>query len=84
MERGDEHGEISTCDFLDALEAAVVAHRRVYVELRAGGHFVDRPLDVLTEDGVDYGVFAGRGRIPVRDMHAVSDAGPETDLPRSP
>lgn len=78
MERG-ESGDIGTCDFIDALEAAVVAHRRVYVELEAGGHFVDRPLDVVTENGTDYGVFAARGRVSVEEMHAVSDAGPETD-----
>ena len=80
MERGD-HGDIGSCDFLDALEGAVVAHRRVYVELKAGGHFVDRPIDVVTENGADYGVFAARGRVAVGDMHAVSDAGPETDAP---
>lgn len=81
MERGDSNGDIGSCDFIDALEEAVVAHRRVYVELKAGGHFVDRPLDVVTEDGENYGLFAARGRIAVEDMHAVSDAGPETDVP---
>lgn len=79
MERGDERGEIGTCDFVDALEAAVVGRRRVYVELTAGGHFVDRPVDVVTENSADYCEFAGRGRIAVSEMHAVADAGPSPD-----
>ena len=77
MERGDEHGEIGSCDFIDALEEAVVGHRRVYVELEAGGHFVDDPIDVVTEGGVDFGVFKARGRVSVKEIHAVADAGPE-------
>lgn len=76
MERGDEHGN---CDFVDQLEAAVVARRRVYVELNAGGHFVDQIRDVVTENGVDFGVFVARGKVPVSEMHAVADAGPEHD-----
>ena len=79
MERGDEHGDIGTCDFIDQLEAAVLGRRRVYVELTAGGHFVDHIWDVVTENGADYGVFAARGRVAVSEMHAVADAGPEHD-----
>ena len=73
MLRGDD--DIGNCDFIDVLEAAVVRRETVHVETANDRRFVDRPLDVVTENGKDVAVFEREGRIPVDDLQAVSPSG---------
>lgn len=56
------------CDFLDVLEEAAHFKRPVQVELRNGERFQAAVLDVVTESGEDYAVFADRERVPVTQI----------------
>ena len=58
----------STCDVLDRLEEAVLRRSSVRVTLQDGRTFVDDVREVVTENGHDYGVFSGAGKIDVKQM----------------
>lgn len=73
MLRGDD--DIGNCDFIDVLEAAIVRRETVHVETREDRRFVDRPLDVVTENGANVAVFEREGRIAIDDLQALSPAG---------
>ncbi|MDY7225615.1 hypothetical protein [Hyalangium rubrum] len=70
--------ELGRCDFLDVLEEAVLRHRPVAVELRSGETFIDRVVDVVTEQGDDFAVFRSHDRVPVGEVLAVTRAEPST------
>lgn len=57
--------KIDHCDIIDILEESVTAHRAVNVATSDGDAFVDRVRDVVTENGRDFAVFEGHGRMPV-------------------
>jgi transcriptional antiterminator Rof (Rho-off) len=56
------------CDFLDVLEEAAHFKRPVQIELRDGQRFTASVQDVVTADGEDYVVFAGRDRVAVSQI----------------
>lgn len=64
--------DVGRCDFLDVLEEAVLRHRPVAVQLRAGDAFTDEVVDVVTEQGDDFAVFRSHARVPVGDILSVS------------
>ena len=62
---------LGRCDFIDVLEEAVLQRRRVAVQLRAGEHFRDQVVDVVTEAGDDFAVFRAHPRVAVGDIAAL-------------
>ncbi|HZI16109.1 MAG TPA: hypothetical protein VE153_37435 [Myxococcus sp.] len=64
--------DLGRCDFIDVLEEAVLWRRPVAVQLRAGETFIDRVVDVVTEQGDDFAVFGSHARVPVGDIQAVT------------
>ena len=63
---------LGRCDFIDVLEEAVLRRRPVAVQLREGDTFIDRLVDVVTEGGDDFAVFAFQGRVAVSEIVAVT------------
>lgn len=53
------------CDILDLLEEAAVFGLHVEVRTSDGREFVDRVVEVPSEEDGDYAVFAEHGRIEV-------------------
>ncbi|MFN7135370.1 MAG: hypothetical protein ACK4N5_25070 [Myxococcales bacterium] len=66
-----EQAKVGSCDFLDVLEEAALRRSVLEVELADGTRFSDVLLDVVTEAGRDWAVFAARARIDARDIAAV-------------
>lgn len=64
--------DVGQCDFIDVLEETVLRRRPVAVQLRAGDTFIDQMMDVVTEAGTDFAIFRTHGRVPVREIVAVS------------
>lgn len=69
-----DQDEIGRCDFIDVLEEAVLRRSPVAVELRDGTTFIDRVVDVVTESGKDWAVFAQHGRVLVTGIRAMTRA----------
>jgi len=68
--------QLGRCDFLDVLEEAVLRRQPIGVQLRSGVSFLDRVVDVVTEDGADYAVFRDHGREKVTDIQSCTRARP--------
>jgi len=64
--------DVGQCDFIDVLEEAVVRRRLVGVQLRVGETFIDQMMDVVTEAGVNFAIFRSHGRVPVKEIAALS------------
>ena len=67
---------VGRCSFIDVLEEAVLVHRAVAVALRDGERFIDRVVDVVTENHEDYAVFESHARVAVSDIAAATRADP--------
>ncbi|MHB8874242.1 MAG: hypothetical protein ACYC8T_11195 [Myxococcaceae bacterium] len=63
---------IGRCSFVDVLEEAVLRRRPVAVRLREGLSFIDRVVDVVTENGDDFAVFAAHPRVSVGEIAMVT------------
>ena len=68
--------DVGRCSFIDVLEEAVLVHRAVAVALRDGERFIDRVIDVVTENHEDYAVFANHERVAVTEIAAATRAAP--------
>lgn len=66
--------DIGRCSLIDVLEEAVLVGAPVALALRDGSRFIDRLLDVVTEGGEDYAIFAGRARVAVSEIAAATRA----------
>ncbi|MFZ5471629.1 MAG: hypothetical protein ACOZIN_19560 [Myxococcota bacterium] len=66
--------EIGRCALIDVLEEAVLRARPVAVTLRGGTSFIDRVVDVVTERGDDFAVFATHERVRVGDIAGLTRA----------
>ncbi len=71
-----QQDELGRCDFLDVLEEAVLRKGPVQVKLRSGDTFIDIVRDVVTKDGQEFVHFDSKGRMALRDIHAVTRAEP--------
>lgn len=69
-----EQDRVGRCDFLDVLEEAAVLKRPVQVKTRDGQTFEDVVVDVPTESGRDWVVFAREGRFAVDDLESATRA----------
>lgn len=77
MELGKE--DVGRCDFIDVLEEMARASKRARVVLEDGTVFVEKVLDVVTENGADFGVFEAHGKVPLKSVTEVTPKyGPET------
>ena len=63
-----EQQVIGECAAIDVFEEAVTRRSAVVVRLRKGDEFTAHVDDVVTEKGVNYVVFRGRGRVPVEEV----------------
>ena len=68
---------LGRCDFLDVLEEAVLLKGPVQVKLRSGETFIDVVRDVVTKDGQEFVQFDSKGRMALRDIHAVARSEPQ-------
>ncbi len=64
------------CDVIDVLEESVTLKRPVTVELKGGGHFVDRARDVVTADDGEWVQFHDHDRMLVDDIAFCAPAEP--------
>jgi 23S rRNA pseudouridine1911/1915/1917 synthase len=67
-----QQDEVGACDFLDVVEEAATRGAEVTVRLAGGGAFTDRVIDVVTANGENHAVFAGRGVVNVTRIAAMT------------
>jgi transcriptional antiterminator Rof (Rho-off) len=63
-----EQQVIGQCAAIDVFEEAVTRRSAVKVRLHGGVEFTAHVEDVVTEGGVNYVVFRGRGRVAVGEI----------------